>query len=137
MKIRSVIHRSFTAFLAVWLSGVVLLFCCGQLNARASEGDHCPLAKMAGHCSKAEQQTAAPVAVEGSPECFDCAFLPVLFDKARKLESPQKHFAAPVVAATLVEPPIRVAAIAPVPSIYETRLADSRRIFIRNRVLRI
>lgn len=79
-----------TGFMALWLSGFIFLFCCEKLNAQQMDAEFCPLEKLSGHCDRNE--SAAPVVettVDASVDC--CAFLPVVFDKARKLEPIQKQ----------------------------------------------
>jgi len=84
----AVSQRIISSLLVVWMSGVVLLFCCGNMEARAAEADSCPLAKTS-HCDK---QTGGETnldfaRIQKESWAFDCCgFLPKLFDKARKIE---------------------------------------------------
>ena len=85
--------RATAGFLAVWLSGVVFLFCCEmmpQVQAASSENENCPLAKLHNSCDKSdgENQSAAIEKESSVLEC--CAMLPRVFDKARKIEKTQK-----------------------------------------------
>ena len=97
MYVRNTIHRSLAGFLAVWLSGVLFLFCCPSSKAAVATADSCPLAKVRSHCDKAKKSDPAfPSAEAPAPVCTNCAFLPVIFDKSRKVDVVQKQLAAPV-----------------------------------------
>jgi len=86
---RKVSHRSLAGFLMVWLSGVVFLFCC-EMPTEAAEGDFCPLSKAESHCDKTADEYTLLAVSERSNSAFDCCgFLPVVFDKTRKLEPKQ------------------------------------------------
>ena len=88
-------QKVFAASLGVWLSGIVFLFCCGVIEARAAETEFCPLAKAArekSHCDKTETKSKSdsPLFSNETNDGFDCCgFLPAVFDKARKLEKNQ------------------------------------------------
>ena len=89
--------RICAGLLAVWMSGVVFLFCCGVSNTQASEIESCPLAKK-GHCSKSLTSPSAfwIETFQGGAPSFDCcAFLPQLFNKVRKAEASQQIAAVP------------------------------------------
>ena len=82
--------------LIIWLSGVVFLFCCGAPPANAANVESCPLAKK-NHCSKQTKiKTISGFAsVEREPQMLECCkILPLVFDKARKIEKSQKISAA-------------------------------------------
>lgn len=76
-----------SGLLAAWLSGVVLLLCCGTMESPA-KAEICPLAKAGNHCDKAKAEINSPTfSGESDDFKFDCcAFLPAVFDKVRKLE---------------------------------------------------
>jgi hypothetical protein len=81
-------QRLISSVLVIWLSGVVLLFCCGNMEARAAEADSCPLAKTS-HCDKqsSDENSLDFARFQKESLTFDCcAFLPKVFDKARKIE---------------------------------------------------
>jgi hypothetical protein len=81
-------QRIIASVLVIWLSGVVLLFCCENMKAQAAEADSCPLAKTS-HCDKQAGVADNPDAARFQTEshAFDCCgFLPKVFDKARKIE---------------------------------------------------
>lgn len=87
MKLRHKTKRIFAAALAVWLSGIVVLFCCGSMPVQAAgaEIESCPLAKK-GKCAKTIE-TASTVSLKQSPPTFDCCAFPAkIFDKSKKLE---------------------------------------------------
>lgn len=89
-------QRIISSLLIVWLSGVVLLFCCGNMKARAAEAESCPLAK-AGHCNRQASGEANVdfARFQRESHAFDCCgFLPQLFDKARKIEKNPQALAA-------------------------------------------
>ena len=92
-NIRNVAKRVLAGFMALWLSGFVFLFCC-QNKAAAADMEFCPLAK-AGHCDKGKPVDPSVANVDWpQPPCADCcAFLPVVFDKSRKIEPVQKQLA--------------------------------------------
>jgi len=76
-----------------WLSGVLFLFCCGTMEARAADAELCPLAAKGGsHCNKSKKENGAPVVSKRSGDSnFECCgFLPAVFDKTRKIEKIQK-----------------------------------------------
>src|SRR3954468_21154454 len=79
------------ASLAFWLSGLMFLFCCEMPKTQAAAMDSCPLAKMH-HCDRQSSgETISPSAsFETDNRILECCrFLPVIFDKARKIESNQ------------------------------------------------
>jgi hypothetical protein len=88
--------RSTAGFMTVWLSGVMFLFCCAEMNSAAppAESDH--PAQLSSHCDKAPVEHApGDVASSSEETCFDCCgFIPLVFDKARKIERDQKPLAA-------------------------------------------
>jgi len=86
------IKRIISGSLIIWLSGVVFLFCCGMPKTQASNAESCPLAKTH-HCSKqSNAETISDfVSIEREPQSLECCkFLPLVFDKARKIEKIQK-----------------------------------------------
>ena len=137
-RLRKITHKTLSACMAVWLSGVVLLFCCDEINGRSMKAD-CPLAKMSAHCDKGEKDKASQViasqTAEQGMEC--CAFIPVLFDKTRTVESGQQPSAA--APALVVEVPRLVsiqANFAPASSYRSTALLRNNT-FLKNRTFRI
>ena len=128
---------SLSGFMSVWLSGIVFLFCCHGVAA-SPVADTCPMAKMSAHCDKAKKQNADSFVVEPSPaDCIECGYLPVVFDKTRKLEQVQKH-AAPAAQLIVVQfdPPVLGIAKPENRSSY-TRVTTHENIFIKNCVFRI
>lgn len=86
------IKQVISGSLIVWLSGIVFLFCCEMPKAQASNVESCPLAKTH-HCSKqSNAETVSGFAsLQTNQLTFDCCkFLPLVFDKARKIEKIQK-----------------------------------------------
>ncbi len=86
-QIKRTTRRTLAGFMAVWLSGVVFLICCSTMNGESMSAEFCPLAKSA-HCDKADStDSSAQVIEQTKSETVDCcAFLPIIFDKNRKLE---------------------------------------------------
>lgn len=99
MRVPPRAKRIFTHALAFWLSGIVVLFCCGAMptEAASAEIESCPLAKK-GHCTKNAEANSQNSFEKEPPPTFDCCAFPAkIFDKARKLgKSPE----SPTVAAT-------------------------------------
>jgi hypothetical protein len=86
------IKQTVAGSLIIWLSGIVFLFCCEMPKAQASNVESCPLAKT-NHCSKqSDVKTVSGFAsLQTNQQSFDCCkFLPLVFDKARKIEKIQK-----------------------------------------------
>lgn len=84
----STTKRIFAGLLAVWMSGVVFLFCCGASSARAAGAESCPLAKKS-RCDKSstdEDAVRFEAAQDGCPAFNCCGFLPEVFDKIKKAE---------------------------------------------------
>lgn len=80
--------RILAAALVVWMSGIVVLFCCEMPTANAAdvEIESCPLAKK-GNCAKTSAKTSEH-SFNREPLSFDCCTFPAkIFDKARKLEN--------------------------------------------------
>ncbi len=85
MKLRQQSKRIFSAALVVWLSGIVVLFCCNNMPTMAAEIESCPLAKK-GHCAKTAE-IDAEFSFEKQSVTFDCCAFPAkIFDKIRKIE---------------------------------------------------
>jgi hypothetical protein len=134
---RKFAHKGVTGFLALWLSGIVFLLCCGTLNARA-EADHCPLSRMQGHCDKGASKASRFFSrVPGTREIDCCGFLPAVFDKARKIQNiePIAHVET---VARLDPPAAGFAAVRSTASVvYGSRIFVRNKIFIGNCVFRI
>lgn len=84
--------RVIAGLLAVWLSGVVFLFCCESSKAKNSETESCPLSKTS-HCNKkSTEETVSQLALlQTENQTFDCCRFPSqVFDKARKIETNQQ-----------------------------------------------
>ena len=93
----SITKRILSGLLAIWMSGFVLLFCCGTSSARAAEKDSCPLVKK-DHCSKSKEteKVSQFETVLDDNSTFDCCgVLPQLLDKVRKVEINRQFAALP------------------------------------------
>jgi hypothetical protein len=135
---RNILHRSLAGFMAFWLSGVVFLFCCPEM-ATAAEPDSCPLMKMSSHCDKASQQTASDSFEGVRPACFECcAFLPIVFDKSRKIDIVQKQISAPAETTPLTKFRFPVARfVLAVHGSLPSRVPDRHGTYLVNRAFRI
>lgn len=126
------------AFLAVWLSGLAFLICCPNARAASSEA-FCPLAKMGGHCERTRNRPGPSWTSEGSGDCgvTGCAYLPIVFDKSRKVEKTKKQ-PAPTGSVNPVNfaPPASVK-VRFFPTISSARIAFDDRILARHCILRI
>ncbi len=124
--------------MAFWLTGLVFIFCCGAMQTSDAK-EFCPLAKAGSHCDKMKADDASPkFSGETESANFDCcAFLPALFDKARKLEKFQET--AQVSANLKIElPQFSLAQNDFQPTeIYQPPIFHSSKIFIKNCVFRI
>ena len=132
------VQRIMSASLAVWLSGFVLLFCCGTMEATAAETEFCPLAKAQKHCNKPKVDENQPTFSGESDSTFDCCnFLPAVFDKVRKLEKIQQ--AAQIVAQIKIERPqiFSIKKDFEISEIYRPPILTNQKIFIKNCVFRI
>jgi len=95
--------RVIASLLAIWLSGVVFLFCCETSKAKASETESCPLSKTS-HCNKKlTGKTVSQLAsLQTENQTIDCCRFPSqVFDKARKLETNQQ----PAEVSSIIKPP--------------------------------
>ena len=138
--VRTFMHRSLTALMVVWLSGVVFLFCCQNTKAASAMADSCPMAKSHSHCDKAGKTDGKGPFIDAStPVCLQCAFLPVVFDKSRKVEVVRTQVAEPAaaVAVKTFRLPVMAAAINVLASPFQTRVADRHGTYVRNCVFRI
>lgn len=132
-------QRIISGALVLWLSGVALLFCCGNMETRAAEPDACPLAKTS-HCKK---QPGAETKVDFArfqreSLTFDCcAFLPKVFDKARKIEkNPQVAIATATVKTTAPKFSFVVETIR-TPKVYQPMVHNRGSTYLKNCVFRI
>jgi hypothetical protein len=141
LRTRHILQKTVAGLMAAWLSGFVFLFCCGDTAKAAEMGEFCPMAKPAQHhCDTATQQNEdADTVSRAKGVCIDCcAFLPVVFDKARKVDQPQQPLVAPervAMVARQVTP--RLHRRTGVIDDYRARLPDKSRTFISTQVFRI
>src|SRR5437763_16653697 len=87
---RQIIRKSVAAFMAVWLSGFVFIFCCYANSTASHMTEFCPMHTASHHCDGGMEQNDASTAVgRAEAVCFDCCgYLPAVFDKARKVDQP-------------------------------------------------
>jgi len=138
-QLRIITHKAFAGFMALWLSGVVFLFCCEEINGRSMEADSCPLAKMSAHCDKANKAEGSEVVANQTDqqaiEC--CGFIAIFFDKTRMVESNQQPSAA--APAFVIAQPRLISgptAFPPAKSYRSTALLRNNT-FLKNRTFRI
>lgn len=137
MRIRyigKIARKGIAGVMAVWLSGVVFLFCCHTTQAAAAVAS-CPM-RAAHHCDGDRTKADSNVVTTGSCSCVECGYLPVVFDKARKLEAPQKHIPTPVPAPVAGIPFIASVPITPRAPAPRQHVRDKSRTFISTQVFR-
>ena len=133
-----ILRKTVAGFMALWLSGVVFVFCCYANSAVAHKPEFCPMHTASHHCDGMMPQNDGSSnvgRVEGV--CFDCCgYLPAVFDKARKVDQAPPVTAPERVALKprLITPRPTRAPLAPA---YRTRLPDKSRTFISTQVFRI
>ena len=132
-------QRIISSALVIWLSGFVLLFCCGNMEARAAEADSCPLAKTS-HCDKQSsvENNLDSASFQKESQAFDCCgFLPKVFDKARKIEkNPQVSVAATTVKISAPKFSFVVDTIK-APKVYKPPVHNRGSTYLKNCVFRI
>jgi hypothetical protein len=132
-------QRIISSALVIWLSGVVLLFCCGNMEARAAEAESCPLAETS-HCDKRSsgERNVDSARFQKETFAFDCCgFLSKVFDKARKIEKiPQAAIAAASVKIRAPKFSFVVDAVK-APKVYEPPVHNRGSTYLKNCVFRI
>ena len=136
-RFKKIARNTLAGFMAVWLTGIIFLFCCEKINALPIEAEFCPLAKISAHCDKAEKANLNFALVENIEsdwvEC--CGFLSTIFDKTRKHEQTQTA-ARPRTITLGFSRAVRVdKSIKIIPS--RSHISDRQRTFLKNRTLRI
>lgn len=136
--IKEQLRVSLAGVMAVWLSGVVFLLCCQTMGATMPDGDSCPMAKMSSHCDKMKGQNANADVFEAPPvNCLNCGYLPVVFDKTRKIEPVQKQPApAAERLAIKFDPPVLVK-IMPKTTVAYERIESRNKVFVTHCEFRI
>jgi hypothetical protein len=135
--------RIFAGLLAVWMSGVVFLFCCGAPNVQAKD-ESCPLAKI-GHCDKSSANKPAKDENVFNLEIFQdnglafdcCGFFPAIFNKVTTVEKSRQIAAIPV------KPEIKSSALVLIKvktstfAAYHSPLLNQGGTYLKNKVFRI
>ena len=137
MNLQQRIKRIFTAALILWLSGIVVLFCCDMpTQAAGAEIESCPLAKK-GNCAKtAEANSEHSFGQE--PRTFDCCIFPTkIFDKARKLEKSPEAAAIAGTIETAAPKFFIVGKLLKSPAFYQSFVHNRGSTHLRNCVFRI
>jgi len=136
-SIKKIARNTLAGFMAVWLTGIIFLFCCEKINASPIEAEFCPLAKISVHCDKAEKANPNSALVENiESDCVDCCgFLSAIFDKTRKHEQAKIAVAPKTISlgfslAVRADNSIELVAS-------HSHVSDRQRTFLKNRTLRI
>lgn len=135
MKLRRITKRIFTASLAVWLSGIVLILCCNMPTAKA-ETISCPLARK-DNCAKSSENDFRE-SFRNESLTFDCCGFPAkVFDKVRKLEF-QPQAAEAVETVRIAAPKISFSkTVVKKDRVYQSFVHDRANAHLRNCVFRI
>ncbi len=137
--------RILAGLLAVWMSGIIFLFCCGTPKTQTADIESCPLAK-AGHCKKSVSDKAAAdenllrfaTDDNGGPLLDCCGFLPKVFDRIRKSESSPQIAFSPATQVKPIAPPIQFAKTEPNNFLsYCPRPINRSGTYLKNQVFRI
>jgi hypothetical protein len=138
-SIRNIAYRSLTGFMAVWLSGFLFLFCCPNAQGMAEKANSCPMAKSHSDCDKAKKAEASGRSIEApAPICTNCTFLPVVFDKSRKVELANNQLAVPATELVVRRASFAIVWTKVIPSApLAGRIPDRHGTYLRNRVFRI
>jgi len=132
-------RRVIAGLLAVWLSGVVFLFCCETSQAKTSETESCPLAKK-NHCNKnpGDANALELVSLQTENQTFDCCRFPSqVFDKARKIETVQQTAEAATIVKVSSPKVLFVKTDFKFPKVYQSFVRNRGNTFLHNRVFRI
>ena len=134
-RIRNVSQRALAGILTVWLSGFLLLLCCEPVAAAVAGIDSCPFPKVTTDCDKGGGKQHS--ITRPSNCCETSCFFPAIYDQARKIEPAQKIAQTTLVATVdIVTPGLAVKIFSP-PVSYSSFVPNRKKVFIRNRVLRI
>ena len=137
-QIRNISRKGLAAFLAVWLSGIVFVFCC-DMSAEAATTDSCPLAKAASnHCDKSKnKKNFQLVSTDRTCSLSGCALIPAVFDKTRKVEL-EVHAVQPVDQPAVSPRTFKLISRShDNPALYTSLHLVQDKIFIKHRVFRI
>jgi hypothetical protein len=87
-------HPVLAGFMAIWLSGLVVLLACHTPTVHAMAD--CPLAKFGVKCDKVDKNKDLQVITNenGNPGFDCCAFIPAFFEKSRSFYGKQQYSAA-------------------------------------------
>jgi hypothetical protein len=137
--LKSYLSCGLAGFLVIWLSGLALLICCPNIAAANPDEAFCPLAKMGGHCNKAKKDGFPSWKSENATDCGlgGCAYLPIVFDKSRKVEKAKKQAASVAVPVRVNFVPLRPRKTSSLQTISSYRIAFDNRILARHCILRI
>lgn len=138
-RLKGHFYVGFTGFVTVWLSGILLLFCCGAMPAKA---ESCPLARAGSHCDKSQKaesdNNTKHFSRSSVPSVNCCSFLPALYDKARKIQKNDSIESAELVEiAVPFESYFNKLSRITTKFAYHPRIFVTKKIFIRNCVFRI
>jgi hypothetical protein len=139
MKLQQNTKRIFSAALIFWMSGVIVLFCCGNMptvKAASEEIESCPLAKK-GHCAKTSEENT-DYSFNQESNAFDCCAFPArIFDKVRKIEkSPESAMVVEAVEVSTLRFYL-TAKTYQTPQFYQSFVRNRGSTYLQNRVFRI
>ena len=139
MKLRQNAKRIFSAALVLWMSGIIVLFCCSNMptaHAASQEIESCPLAKKS-DCTKTSANDSE-YSFSKQSKAFDCCAFPAkIFDKTRKIEkSPEAVAIAETIEIKAPEFSLIEKTSAP-PKFYQSFARDRGSTYLQNCVFRI
>ncbi|HEV8590929.1 MAG TPA: hypothetical protein VGQ55_02425 [Pyrinomonadaceae bacterium] len=137
-RLKRISHKSLAAFMALWMSGAVLLICTVQMPGQSAD-DFCPLTKLGAHCDKAKQnKDAQSLTTQTDEQGIDCcAFIPAFFDKTRTIDGNQQ-VAADVPATAIEQPRLVAIRVTFHPAFrYRSTVLLKNNTFLKNRTFRI
>lgn len=135
----SISKRIFAGLLAVWMSGVAFLFCCGTINAQAADVEICPLSKKS-HCPKSlvnKEALRIEVLQSDISEIDCCAFLQQVFNKIKKTETSQQIAGIPAKLEAKHSPVVFIAFKLGTFFDYRPHLLNRGDTYLKNQVFRI
>ncbi|MBC7900290.1 MAG: hypothetical protein H7070_09580 [Saprospiraceae bacterium] len=132
------VKKPIAAFMAFWLSGFLFLFCCGSMPSANAAAEHCPLKQKSEHCDRGSEKNNAVSRQTGHASLGCCAYLSIVFDKARKIDR-MVDSSSDVPAEVQVDAPkLRSVAVSfQTPAAYSPPVLYRKNVFIDNCVFRI
>ena len=130
------LRRPVSGFITIWLTGIVMLFCCGPMEGASQKAALAPAGT--GHCSHAAPSNESadfPVNLAASTAC--CEIFGSLFNNDRKVERGNLFDLKTAFLPAAYYPPA-IILTAPLPTRARVSFAAGRsKVFIKNRSIRI